>query len=61
MSIEGDRDLGYTLICDICGEEEDGFDDFYEAVDGKKELDWISRKINGEWRDICQGCKGDYS
>jgi len=55
--IEGDNDFGYTLTCDICGEEID-FDDFYEAVDYKKENGWISRKDKyGYWEDICPDCQ----
>ena len=54
-----DKSCGtYDLICDICGEcAAESFDDFYDAVEAKKELGWISRKINGEWNDICPGCR----
>lgn len=48
---------GYCLTCDICGEEVDGFDDYYDAVEYKKDNGWISRKIDGEWHDICPDCK----
>lgn len=56
--IEGDRDFGYSLICDKCGEEETDFDTFYDAVDYKKEKDndWKSIKTNSGWEDICPEC-----
>jgi hypothetical protein len=28
-----------------------------EAIDYKKENDWRSRKVNGEWQDICPECQ----
>lgn len=47
----------YTLTCDICGEEyPETFFDFYDAVQAKKDNGWKSRKINGEWADICDEC-----
>ena len=51
----------YSLQCDICGEEHnEQFDDFYEAVEAKKDNGWKSKKIDGEWCDICPDCcKGD--
>ncbi len=48
----------YHLICDICGEEaEEIFDDFYDAVDYKKQNGWKSQKRMGEWEDVCPGCQ----
>lgn len=48
----------YHLICDICGEEaEEGFDDFYEAVEYKKTEGWKSQKRNGQWEDVCPDCQ----
>lgn len=50
----------YYLICDICGEVVDAlFDDFYDAVQFKKDEGWKSRKIKGEWKDICPECGED--
>jgi hypothetical protein len=47
----------YRLICDICGEAaEEIFNTFDEAVDYKVDSEWISRKKNGEWVDICPDC-----
>jgi len=48
--------FGYMLICDQCGESED-FDEFSDAVAGKKDLGWKSCKIDGDWNDICQDCQ----
>ena len=48
---------GYILICDICGEvNAETFYDFSDAVDYKKENDWKSRKIHGQWQDVCPEC-----
>lgn len=54
-----DKSFGsYSLICDICGEEaKKEFDDFYEAVDYKKKEGWKSKKIDGEWQDVCPECQ----
>ena len=49
--------IGYDLICDICGNKEDGFYDFNEAVEYKKENGWKSEKYKGEWEDICPECQ----
>ena len=47
----------YVLTCDLCGEEyPESFFDFYEAVEAKKEIGWKSRKIDGEWNDVCDEC-----
>lgn len=45
------------LTCDCC-EKEVKFDSFYDAVDGKKEIGWISRKnVRDDWEDVCDECK----
>lgn len=49
--------IGYDLICDICGNKEDGFYDFNEAVEYKKENSWKSEKYKGEWEDVCPECQ----
>ena len=55
--IDKHNDL-YFLVCDICGEEADeDFDDFYDAVEYKKENDWKSQKYKGEWEDVCPVCQ----
>ena len=49
---------GFKLICDICGYETGGFDNFKEAVDYKKEEGWKSQKVSDdEWEDICLECQ----
>ena len=48
---------GYKLVCDSCGYEVDGFDDFQEAVDYKKENYWKSKKFGDEWEDNCINCR----
>lgn len=60
MSIENFGGI-VTLECDICGEEADGdFDTFHEAVDWKKDKTngWTSKKIEGNWHDLCPDCRG---
>ena len=49
--------IGYDLICDICGDETDGFLDFENVVAHKKETGWKSEKYKGEWEDICPECQ----
>ena len=40
-----------------CGEAaEEVFSTFDEAVDYKVDSEWISRKQDGEWADICPNC-----
>lgn len=57
-----DKNYGeYFLICDIClNEDNKSFENFDDVVDYKKtegkQLGWSSRKINGEWKDICPEC-----
>lgn len=51
--------LGYKLRCDNCDNNEvDGFDDFSDAVDYKKDKSngWKSKKIEDEWKDFCPNC-----
>lgn len=47
----------YTLICDICGEgSEEEYENFQAAKDAGKNIGWKTRKIDGEWADICPDC-----
>ena len=47
----------YTLICDICGASSDEkYENFQDAKDARKNLGWKSRKIDGDWADICPDC-----
>lgn len=56
MSIE--RYYGqYTPVCDCCGERLPGELSFSDAVRAKREAGWESRKVNGEWEDICTDCQ----
>ncbi len=45
----------YAIVCDVgnCGESLEGFDTFQDAVEGKKEHGWKSRKVDGQWQDVC--------
>jgi hypothetical protein len=48
----------FSVVCDICDDEiPEKFDYFNDAVEGKKEYDWVSRKIEGEWKDLCPKCR----
>jgi len=53
--IQKDYDEWY-IICDNCEERSTAFDSFNEAVDGKQEAGFTSRKIDGQWADICDEC-----
>ena len=59
--IDGNQDEGFTLTCDYCEEEEEEiFDEFYEAVTHKKERGWKSIKSKSEtWYEICPTCAED--
>ena len=47
----------YTLICDICGTGTDEeFDSFQDAIDAREDLGWKSKRVEGEWLDICPDC-----
>ena len=47
----------YTLVCDICGASVDEeYESFQGAEDARKDLGWKSRKIDGDWADICPDC-----
>ena len=50
----------YRLVCDVCALGEDGefeFNTFDEAVEYKKDHDWVSHQfLDGEWEDICPDC-----
>ena len=58
MSIDSFQGI-HTPICDYCGGELPSEFDFYDAVNAKKRAGWKSRKIDGEWQDICCECQGD--
>lgn len=49
----------YSLMCDICCDEfkQETFSTFSEAVEFKKNNGWKSKKIDGEWQDICPDCQ----
>lgn len=47
----------FTLTCDNCGKElNEQFDEFYDAVEAKKENGWKSKRVNGDWEDWCDEC-----
>lgn len=50
---------GFHLVCDICDEpHEKQFREFYDAVEAKREMGWISRKTKDKgWQDICPDCQ----
>ena len=53
-----DKDGGkFYLICDVCLEDGLPFASFDEAVAYKKDEKWKSKKIDGEWQDICPDCQ----
>lgn len=56
MSIERFRDQ-FTPVCDLCEARLPGEFSFHDAVQAKKDAGWISRKVNGEWEDVCPDCQ----
>jgi len=47
----------YTLICDICeAGTDDEFDSFQDAIDAREDIGWKSKRVKGEWVDICPDC-----
>ena len=56
MSIERFHDQ-FTPICDLCGTRLPGEFSFMDAVEAKKDAGWKSRKIDGEWEDVCTDCQ----
>ncbi len=58
MSIER-KDGKFVPTCDVCYFELDPENGFYDAVDAKKEAGWRSKKVKGEWEDICKKCQED--
>ncbi len=59
MSIDkSPYELGYTLTCDICGNDADDiFDEFSDAVAHKKGYGWKSVRNGREWEDVCPSCR----
>jgi len=47
----------FTPVCDTCGDALEDEWDFDDAVAAKKAAGWRSRKIDGEWIDICPYCQ----
>lgn len=49
----------YTPTCDCCGATLQAEESFYDAVQAKKDAGWISRKVKGEWEDVCTDCQAE--
>ena len=48
------------LVCDICGEQVEGFRNFDDVLAAKEDLGWItSRDVEDEWLDVCPDCQGE--
>lgn len=47
----------YIPTCDLCGTELWPEFDWDDAVEAKKAAGWKSKKIDGEWMDICPDCQ----
>lgn len=56
MSIQREG-RAYVPTCDICGDTLPDEYDFNDAVTAKKREGWKSRKVNGEWEDVCTCCQ----
>jgi hypothetical protein len=48
----------FVLVCDNCEDEgEKEYLSFQEAVEGKKEEGWKSKKYSDGFKDLCNDCK----
>lgn len=47
----------FQLVCDNCDAVIEIYDSWDKAVDGKKEQQVKSSKIDGEWIDVCYECQ----
>ena len=46
----------YSLVCDYCGTTL-GADSFEDARRMQRENGWSSRKVDGEWENLCPSCQ----
>jgi hypothetical protein len=45
------------LSCDICGAQADEkYESFQDALDAREDIGWKSKRVEGEWLDICPDC-----
>jgi Zn/Cd-binding protein ZinT len=58
--IGGNKEDGFTLTCDHCGEDADEvFEEFRDAVNFKQDRanKWRAVKdFDGDWQDLCPVC-----
>lgn len=47
----------YIPTCDICGTQLSAQYVWPDAVAAEKNAGWKSKKIDGEWMDLCQDCQ----
>ena len=47
----------YIPVCDVCGESLDPEDDFYDAVQAKKDAGWKTERYDDVWTDACDRCR----
>ncbi len=59
MSIEQDGSA-YLVTCDLCGDT-DGriYYEFMDAVAGRRESGWVSKRTGDDWTDICTSCQAE--
>ena len=55
MSIVKEKDGSFNLVCDCCGTSINAAS-WDEAKASKSLYGWKSRKVNGEWQDVCDDC-----
>lgn len=51
------RTVVYITTCDICGCQLTPQYEFMDAVSAKRNAGWKSKKIDGEWIDLCPECR----
>ena len=47
----------YQCICDVCGHGGEEYDTLDMCVEMKHNNDFVSKKVNGEWLDLCFECE----
>lgn len=47
----------YTPACDYCDTTLLAEESYFDAVAAKKSAGWLTRKLGGEWEDICLECQ----
>lgn len=50
----------YEMICDICDDTGIPCDTFNECRHVMRDQGWRTKKVDGEWMDMCPSCYAQY-